>query len=274
MVPRPLPAILAIYAAYDVVAPIFMALAKRETLSFDREIVIVVTLLAPAVSEIGFLSVWAVWAPQPAMMRNAVALLAAVIGYLIFFFAVWVAPGAYNDDPWSVLFLPLMFFSLQLPQWILKFALGSRMNCRWPPPQSAGDARRFSIGQLLAATGLVAASLAAARLGSSLVGIDDEAAGGPAMMMLFVFAVGAGSGLLLVVPSFWALLMVRRVGRAIAFLTVYAILLSSAAAYLLSVEPWEMTVFLAVFAALGGTLVGLCASLGALRRCGYSVCRR
>ena len=273
LLPRPLPVVLAIYAAFNVLAPILMALVG-ETLTFEHVIMMTLAILAFAAGEIGFLSVWAVWGPQPAMTRNAVSLLAAVVAYLlIVFVAAWVAPGVYKDDPWSVLFLPLMFFSVQLPQWVLKFALGSHLSCRRPPPASAGDARRFSIGQLLAAMGLVAASLAAARLGNSLVGIGDEAAGGPELLTLFVLVFGVCSGFLLVLPSFWAILMARRVGLGIAVLIVYGILLSTVTAYLLSVVPWDATVFLAVFVALGGALAGLCASLGALRRCGYSVCR-
>jgi hypothetical protein len=278
--PHPLPTLLIVYAAQTLVVVALLGWATRSRVADHWLLTGALVTLAMLISQAGFLSFWAVWAPQPPLTRMLVSLLATATIYLESVIVWAVSNKNFMDISEGMTFLlvmPLIFFSSQVPQWLMKFALGGQIcYCASDEPADRG-ARRFTLAQLFGATAAVAASLAGARLITSLDGLG---AGEAAMTTLLLFGVAAGVGLLFCVPCTWAVLIAPNVRRGIAVLTAYGTLsplaLIGALLAIVGFQDGDVELgwsFLFLIILIGGPLLGLSISLAALRSAGYRICK-
>lgn len=275
--------LLAIYAVLTLVVGIALAAATRSYWPEQGWICGCTAMVAILISQAGFLSFWAVWGPQPPLKRAVISLVATLALYLELLITLLVSMESSADDVkslFSALFVPLAFFSLQTPQWMLKFAIGAKMVHRAQAAAADAGARRFTLAQLLGATAAVAVSLAAARQGITLL----DSGGAPEETMVIVAlaysGVPAGIGLLLCVPCTWAVLIASDTFRAVAALTGYgaflclALCMAAFASVNFRVGPagvgWTL---LFAIALVGCSLLGLSVSLAEIRSAGYRICK-
>lgn len=282
--PPPLPMILIVDAGLTLVLALAIVAAVNSRGVPEEGLVYgVLAMVAILTSQVGFLSCWAVWAPQPPRMRICVSLVATLALYveLLVILLVSTARSAIDANTlFSALFVPSVFFSSLIPQWLVKFAFGLQtIRDRQAPPAETG-ARRFTLAELFGATALVAASLAAVRLGITLLDPAGSSEGGMVLITLTLLGAAAGFGLLLCVPCTWAVLIARDAVLGIVALTGYGALLCLAwcVAALASVDfqigPGELGwALLSAIALVGGPLFGLSVSLAALRFSGFRICK-
>lgn len=214
-------------------------------------------------------------------MRIVVSLLATLALYMELLITLLVFMESSGEDLktlLSALFVPLAFFSLQIPQWVLKFATGANMVPHAQVLPAHAGARRFTLAQLLGATAAVAASLAAARLGISLIDPYADSTGGTAFVTLVLLGAGCNVGLLLCVPCTWAVLIARDMFRGIVALTANGAFLCLAfcgvmlASASFRPDPAELGwLVLFALALVGATLVCLSVSLAGMRSAGYRI---
>lgn len=282
VLPSPLPTILIVDAGLTlVVALAIVVTANSPGIPEEGLVYGVLAMVAILISQAGFLSCWAVWAPQPPWVRICVSLLATLALYVELLVILLVSIADFADDAnilFTALFVPLIFLSSLIPQWLLKFAFALQtVRDRQSPPAETG-ARRFTLAELFGATAAVAASLGAIRVGITLLDPAGASEGEMLLVTLTLLGAAAGFGLLLCVPCTWAVLIARDVLRGVAALTGYGAVLCSAwcvtvlASMDFRVGPGELgwTLLLAI-ALVGGPLFGLSVSLAALRSAGYRI---
>ena len=117
LLPPPLPLLLIVYAAQMLVVPALLGWAARSRVADEWLLVGALVTLTLFISQAGFLSFWAVWAPQPPLWRMLVSLLATVTLYLELVIVLAASMKNFMDISEGMtllLVMPLIFFGSQV----------------------------------------------------------------------------------------------------------------------------------------------------------------
>lgn len=162
-------------------------------------------------SQFGLLALWAVLGPGPWFVRQPAAMFGVLISYGALLSNGRV--GAERELFRVALMLPLVFLCLQSPLWLFRLICGWQIVPSGEPRIAIADARRFSLGQLFAATTVVAVAI-----GLAEVGHETE------RWYILPVAVGAAVfGLVAVAPCAWSGLGARYVAAGTFSIFAYAV---------------------------------------------------
>ena len=224
-------------------------------------------------AQFGLLAIWAVLGPQRWILRLPVTLT-----YVAFFYTMLTlgmtsaAPSGFEwyDVFLSYFLLPLVFFAVQLPLWILRMATGWRIVRTDPenelPPTGS---RQFRLHDLFVATTLIAVTFGLASLGMAADELAFSTTWGPALGACLVCAAWSAFSTL---PCLWAGLVAKKWRTRIVVMSVYilvmtAILLAIGRAIAGTGPPKEaFVILLSLFGTLAGVMLAV---LDVVRRWGY-----
>jgi len=171
----------------------------------------------------------------------------------------------------DLLCLPLLLIAVQTPLWVMRIGFGWRVACRGEVPSTAF--RPLRIGNLLIATAVVAAALAAARCsGWVSTPSGDVSIVGLVVAALIIVMVSA----VIVLPAVLAALYARRLPMALglAFAVDAAILVvCMAVVRVIRGAPLDTETFAVALLLAGGFFVSLTAPMLIARRQGYRLVR-
>lgn len=199
--------ICAVVPAYLVLDLLAATLMERNSSSVPIPSLIVGAVL----TQFGLLALWAVLGPRPWFVRQPAAIFGALISYGALLSGDRVI--AEREFFRIALMLPLVFLCLQAPLWLFRLICGWQIVQSGEPRIAIADARRFSLGQLFAATTVVAVAIGLAEAGH-----ETE------RWYILPVAVGAAVfGLVAVAPCAWSGLGARHLASGTFVIFAYAV---------------------------------------------------
>ncbi len=159
----------------------------------------------------GLVAIGGAIGPGPFPLRIAVS-----IGFAVLLFAVWALGWAVSDNQLNereqrdllvvLLCFPIVYLSIQIPLWIVRFVFAWR--CEFVVgPETEPALSPLTIRKLLAGTTFVAVALAATRAAAS---VTNESASDFWMVLAITCASTAGASLISALPIVWSTLRARR----------------------------------------------------------------
>ena len=149
-------------------------------------------------SQYGLLATWAVLGPGPWYVRQPVAMFGALLSLGAVAAGAGAGAGVEREFVRIALSLPLIVLCFEAPLWCFRLVWGWRIvPISDPSVNTIVNARRFSLGQLFAATTMIATALALARAGQDVQEVLPVAIGAAVL------------GLLAVAPCVWSALGAR-----------------------------------------------------------------
>ncbi len=265
--PLPIRLIVAAVVAFDLLATSVVNATQSDVLSG--------LVLGTVAGQFGLLAVWAVLSPQPWTVRVPGSFVAVVALYVVLAAgATLTAPhDAFSAEMVQIgLLLPLAFLAAQVPLWLVKIAIGARIDrAATGEPRPHPEARQFRLQDLLGATAVVAVVFGLASLG--LRDPTAQRSGLEAWQMLLIAC------LLLTVwsafstlPCLWAGFVARdKPTGALAMLIYTAVMTFVVLTYLNHLTPGaatgrETVILFALHGGLVGSMLGM---FYALRSWGY-----
>ncbi len=268
--PRPMVLFVVIFAVMDLFLPAMLS---------GLESVVVGTFFTGlVVGQFALLSIWAVLAPQPVLVRWPLTLLTAMGLLLILLLGMFAVNGPPMDGTAFLLilpfcWLPLVFLAAQSPLWVLRLVTGCRIvdamaEDKLPPEES----RQFDLRHMFAATALIAILLTLVRLSFYLTpALYREPETEMWLPLLIACLVCGVWSAFTTIPCLGAVFVVRNPTAGLVGVIVYAGLMTVllvAGSSLIS-GPTASEAFTLLFGLNAGLATVLLGSLHLLRAVGY-----
>ena len=267
--PRPMVLFVVIFAMMDFFIPSMIYGPRSE--------VVEMFFAGLVVGQFGLLSIWAVLAPQPVLVRWPVMLLTAMGLLLILLLGAIAIEGVRTDDGAFLLlfcWLPLIFLAAQSPLWVLRLVTGCRLvEATAEDQRPSEESRQFDLRHMFAVTALIAILLTVARMSFYLTPDSYRVTETEMWLpLLMICAVCAAWSAFATIPCLGAVFVARNPTAGligvIVYVSVMTILIVVGMSWLMP-GPGASAVFEVILGINVGLAVVLLCSLHLLRAAGF-----